>query len=168
MNRIGKDYDAIQRITYGEQKPIPPQEEMCENRKSIAELLNLNFDDAENVKFTCEAKIIEIDTSYGWWYKACHNCKAAVKIYDDTFWYKLSTIVEDRSGITNFTIFGKLAQDLIRIPAQNLAVAVNSDRFVLPPIVKTIIDQTHIFQIVIDSQSFRSGTPSFKVLKFLP
>nr|CAD1840539.1 unnamed protein product [Ananas comosus var. bracteatus] len=97
------------------------KEEMCANRKSIAELLSLDLTDSENAKFTCEATIAEIDTSYGWWYKACHNCKTAVKTCDDTFWcsrcnsseqspipwYRLSTIVEDGSGIANFTILAE-------------------------------------------------------------
>ncbi|XP_020103317.1 uncharacterized protein LOC109720538 isoform X3 [Ananas comosus] len=171
--------NAIQRITYGEQKLISPQEEMCANRKSIAELLSLDLTDSENAKFTCEATIAEIDTSYGWWYKACHNCKTAVKTCDDTFWcsrcnsseqspipwYRLSTIVEDGSGIANFTIFGRLAQDLLRIPAQILASAVDSDKFTIPTIIKTVINQKHIFQIVPDAQRFRTTASTFKVLK---
>lgn len=28
----------------------------------------------------------EIDTTYGWWYKACYDCKGGVKDYDGTFW----------------------------------------------------------------------------------
>lgn len=79
--------------------------------------------------------------------------------------YKLSTIVEDTSGIANFTIFGRLAQELIHIPAQILATTANSDKFTLPVIIKTIINQKHVFQIVPDSQRFRKSTPAFKVLK---
>lgn len=40
----------------------------------------------QNIKYTCEAKLEDIDTTYGWWYKACYDCKAGVKDYDGTFW----------------------------------------------------------------------------------
>ncbi|XP_020109727.1 uncharacterized protein LOC109725077 [Ananas comosus] len=78
--------------------------------------------------------------------------------------YKLNTIVEDGSGSTN-TIFGRLAQDLIHIPAQNLATSVGSDKFTLHPLIKLIIGQKYIFQIVPDLHRFRTSAPSFKVLK---
>ncbi len=48
--------------------------------------------------------------------------------------YKLDVVVEDKAGSTNFLIFGKLAQELICILAQQLAVGVNADRFVLASI----------------------------------
>lgn len=79
--------------------------------------------------------------------------------------YKLNTNVEDESGIANFTIFGRLVQDLIYIPTQSLATAVNSDKFTLPHVIKTIIDQKDIFQVVHDTQRFRTSIPSFKMLK---
>nr|CAD1831554.1 unnamed protein product [Ananas comosus var. bracteatus] len=73
----------------------------------------------DNTKYTCQAKLVEIDTIYGWWYKACYDCKGGVKDYDGTFWcnqcgkndqspvpwYKLNAIVADETGSANFTIF---------------------------------------------------------------
>ncbi|XP_020103902.1 uncharacterized protein LOC109720909 isoform X2 [Ananas comosus] len=158
---------------------MSPQEELSINRKTVAELLELDISSTQDMRFTCQAKIIEIDTSFGWWYKACYNCKSSIKTYDDTFWcsncgkndqspipwYKLNTIVGDSTGTTNFTIFGKSAQDLIHIPAQNLATSPGSDKFTLAPTIKTIIGQEHIFQVVPDTQRFKSTVPSFKVLK---
>ncbi len=64
--------------------------------------------------------------------------------------YKLDAVVEDETGSTNFIIFGKLAQELISIPAQQLKVGANADRFVLPSIFKKVLDQTYIFQISIN------------------
>nr|CAD1839751.1 unnamed protein product [Ananas comosus var. bracteatus] len=134
------------------------------------------------VKYTCKGKIVGIDTTYGWWYKACYDCKGAVKDYDDNFWcarcgknnqapipwYKLNSIVEDETGSTEFTIFGKVAQDLIHVPAQQLAIASNSDRFVLPPVVKNIIGQTYIFQILPDKRRASTNLKSFRVAKIFP
>ncbi len=63
----------------------------------------------------------------------------------------MNAIVDDGSVIANFTIFGRLTQELIRVPAQNLAIAINSDKCTPPPVIKTIINQKHIFQIMPDS-----------------
>lgn len=79
--------------------------------------------------------------------------------------YKLNAIVEDSTGSANFTIFGRLAQDLIHIPAQNLATSPGSDNCTLPTAIKAIIGHDHIFQVVPDVQRFRASAPSFKVLK---
>nr|CAD1836344.1 unnamed protein product [Ananas comosus var. bracteatus] len=125
----------------------------------------LNSSEVENTKYTCEAKIVEIDTAYGWWYKACYDCKGGVKDYDGTFWYKLNTIVSDETASANFTVFGKSAQDLIRVPAQQLATATNSNRFILPPIVKNIIGQNYVFQVGLESRKFSSSIQSFRVTK---
>ncbi|OAY84245.1 hypothetical protein ACMD2_05465 [Ananas comosus] len=130
-------------------------------------------------KYTCKAKLLTVDTTYGWWYKACYDCKGAVKDYGENFWcgqcgknerapipwYKLNTVVEDETGSADFIIFGKVAQDLIHIPAQQLAIATNSDRFVLPPIVKNIIGHSYIFQILPDNRRSSMNLTSFRVAK---
>ncbi|XP_020113189.1 uncharacterized protein LOC109727463 [Ananas comosus] len=170
---------SVQQLAVSQQQIISPQEEICMNRKTVAQLFGLDVSNTQNIKYTCRAKISDIDTSFGWWYKACYNCKSAVTTFDDTFlcsncdkndrppipWYKLKTIVEDDTGSAIFTIFGRLAQDLIHIPAQNLATSTGSDKFTLPPIIKTIIGSEHVFQIVPDMQRFRTSVPSFKVVK---
>lgn len=79
--------------------------------------------------------------------------------------YKLNAIVENDTSSANFTIFGRLAQDLIHIPAQNLATSPGLEKFTLSPAIKSIIGRKHIFQIVPDVQRFRTGLPSFKVVK---
>nr|CAD1829071.1 unnamed protein product [Ananas comosus var. bracteatus] len=165
VDRLQPMSTSIQRINTSQQQSISPQEEILANRKNIAGLLSLDLPTSQNIKFTCEATIAEVDTSFGWWYKACYNCKSAIKTFDDSFWYKLNTIVEDGSGSANFTIFGRLAQDLIHIPAQNLATSVGSDKFTLHPLIKTIVGQKYIFQIVPDLHRFRTSAHSFKVLK---
>nr|CAD1843889.1 unnamed protein product [Ananas comosus var. bracteatus] len=133
----------------------------------------------QDIKYTCKAKLVSIDTTYGWWYRACYNCKAAVKDFADTFWcgqcgkndqspvpwYKLDVVVDDEIATTNFIIFGKIAQELIRIPAQQLAIAANADKFVLPSVFKNVVGQTYIFQISIDSRRSNINAQSFKVTK---
>nr|CAD1818325.1 unnamed protein product [Ananas comosus var. bracteatus] len=133
----------------------------------------------KDIKYTCKAKLVSIDTTYGWWYRACYNCKAAVKDFADTFWcgqcgkndqspvpwYKLDAVVDDEIATTNFIIFGKIAQELIRIPAQQLAIAANADKFVLPSVFKNVVGQTYIFQISIDSRRSNINAQSFKVTK---
>nr|CAD1833539.1 unnamed protein product [Ananas comosus var. bracteatus] len=134
-----------------------------------------------NTKYTCKAQLLTINTDFGWWYKACYDCKGAVKDYDDNFWcgqcgkndqppvpwYKLNAVVDDGTGSTNFTIFGKAAQDLIRLPAHQLATASNSSKFVLPSAIKNILGRTYIFQISSDSRKVSLGPQTFRVTKFL-
>lgn len=79
--------------------------------------------------------------------------------------YKLDAVVDDEIATTNFIIFGKIAQELIRIPAQQLAIAANADKFVLPPAFKSVVGQTYIFQISLDSRKSNNSTQSFKVTK---
>lgn len=62
-------------------------------------------------------------------------------------------------------IFGKVAQELIRVPAHQLATAVNSNRFILPHSIKNILGETYIFQVSIDSRKFNMNMQSFKVTK---
>ncbi len=73
--------------------------------------------------------------------------------------YKLNVIVDDGSGVVNFTIFERLAHDLVRIPAQNLVAIVNSDKFTLPSIINTITNRSHIFQMMTDAQKFTTNIP---------
>ncbi len=61
--------------------------------------------------------------------------------------YKLNTTVKDDTNVASFIVFGRVARDLIYVPAQNLATAVNSAIFTLPPTIKAILGQKHIFQI---------------------
>ncbi|XP_020109944.1 uncharacterized protein LOC109725245 [Ananas comosus] len=150
---------------------------MLMNRKTVAELLALNPMEAENTKYTCQAKLVEIDTIYGWWYKACYDCKGGVKDYDGTFWcnqcgkndqspvpwYKLNAIVADETGSANFTIFGKTAQDLIRIPAQQLATAINSNRFILPPIIKNVVEEKEEDVIDITEDGVRTSSKELQI-----
>nr|CAD1843455.1 unnamed protein product [Ananas comosus var. bracteatus] len=146
----------IQHIKSLNEPILSPYEQISRNRKTIDKLLKLNPDELENSKYTCKGKLATVDTTYGWWYKAVMIAKEQ---------YKLNAIVEDETGSANFTIFGKLAQDLIHAPAHHLATAINSDRNVLPTAIKNILGQTYIFQVLADSRKHNIGVPSFRVAK---
>ncbi|XP_020082816.1 replication protein A 70 kDa DNA-binding subunit B-like [Ananas comosus] len=179
LHKIQEPVDRIQRTENKQQATISPQEEMHINRKKIADLLHLEETEIQNAKFTCEVTLKSIDCSYGWWYRACYECKSAIKSYADAFWcrqcgkndqapipwYKLNAIVEDDTGDANFTIFGRIAQDLICVPAQKLATADDSDRYALPPVIKNIIGKKHVFQVMVDPHNTDMGIRSFKVIK---
>nr|CAD1837149.1 unnamed protein product [Ananas comosus var. bracteatus] len=143
--RLQSQTYQIQLVEEKNQPILTLEEEIATNTKSLAELLKLDWQHFQGTKFTCKAQLKSIDTTYGWWYRACYRCKCAVRNYGETFccskcgrndkppipWYKLNTIVEDETATTNFTIFEKLAQDLIQIPASQLATATNADRYTL-------------------------------------
>ncbi len=61
--------------------------------------------------------------------------------------YKLNTTIKDDTDVASSTVFGRVKQDLIYVPAQSLATAVNSPKFTLSSTIKAILGQKHIFQI---------------------
>lgn len=54
---------------------------------------------------------------------------------------------------------------MIRVSAQQLATATNSNRFVLPPVVKNLIGQTFVFQVSLETRKFNTSMQSFRVTR---
>ncbi|OAY64941.1 hypothetical protein ACMD2_24261 [Ananas comosus] len=170
--------DQVLSVTLWDKFALDFDDELLK-RKEIDGPVAIVLASMTGARYTCKANLLTIDTTYGWWYKACYDCKGAVKDYGDAFWcgkcgkndrapvpwYKLNTVVEDETGSADFIIFGKVAQDLVHIPAQQLAIATNSDRFVLPPVVKNIIGRSYIFQILLDNRRSSMNLKSFRVTK---
>ncbi|XP_050215497.2 replication protein A 70 kDa DNA-binding subunit A-like [Mercurialis annua] len=156
--------------------PVDPETEKNENRKCIAEWLQLDFHTDKNNKYTCEAVIKEIISHDGWWYRACPRCKSGMQTYDQNIyckkcgslddvliaWYRLTVAVEDHTGIIPFILFGQLALELISLPATTLSTMAK-DRYEVPPFMNKICGQKKVFQIRMSDRIQNSSQMAFKV-----
>ncbi|KAL0011772.1 hypothetical protein SO802_006880 [Lithocarpus litseifolius] len=91
--------------------------------------------DKEDLLVTCNAKIININNKYGWYYVACLICKTKVKQIKGVLWcercknepkfavpsYRIQVQVQDETSVTTFTLFDKGAKKIISKTAKELA-----------------------------------------------
>lgn len=77
--------------------------------------------------------------------------------------YKLNAIVDDNTASASFLIFGRLAADLIGLPASTLANSYK-DRYSVPPLMTRIYGIERIFQVVISNKIEDPYNLSFKVM----
>ena len=70
-------------------------------------------------------------------------------------------MVEDDTADINFIIFRKLAQQLIRTLAFNLATNPRSNKFVLPNVIEKILDCFYTFQIMFGQQYGEDANHNF-------
>ncbi|XP_038724122.1 uncharacterized protein LOC120015671 [Tripterygium wilfordii] len=150
---------------------------MRKNRKTVAELLLLDTNSDAHTKFTCKAKINNIDASNGWWYPSCPTCGTAAKPYGDANLcsicsvfdqppipcYILNSTVKDETAQTLFTIFGRQPEKIIGIPATTMTSMKGSDRYVLPQIITDIFPVYHIFQVMLNLNNKNRRSICFKV-----
>ncbi|XP_065879177.1 uncharacterized protein [Euphorbia lathyris] len=153
------------------------EEEKEANRKTIAELLQIDIHTDKEIKFTCKAKIKEIDPIDGWWYRACPTCKSGIQNFDDKLWckncrfiddlplpwYRVKLVVEDATGTSTFVVFGHMAADLIGIPATTLANSFK-ERYEVPPVMTKIYGVETVFQIQVSHLVDDPSNISFKVI----
>ncbi|KAF3968785.1 hypothetical protein CMV_007371 [Castanea mollissima] len=117
--------------------PKPQDEELgLHNKKTVAEIKNLEWNsNTKDLLVTCNAKIININNKYGWYYVACLICKTKVKQVKGALWcercknqpkfavpsYRIQVQVQDETGSTTFILFDKGAERIISKTAKELA-----------------------------------------------
>ncbi|KAG2641683.1 hypothetical protein PVAP13_2KG236958 [Panicum virgatum] len=146
------------------------------NRKSISELLSLDPHDNNDVRFTCDAKIKEIDVTNGWWYKGCSKCKGGLKPTFEGFEctncdemkpvvipsYNLNVVIEDNTGRAKIFLFGGVAEQVVRRTAAGLVEESSSNQILLPASLRSLVGRRYVFQVVISEQTFRTGQLCFQ------
>ncbi|WCJ32302.1 hypothetical protein M5689_013737 [Euphorbia peplus] len=95
LQSIQKPYPKLQRNKQKNVQLMSIEEEKEANRKTIAELLEVDIHTDKEVKFTCKAKIKEIDPSEGWWYRACPTCKSGIQNFENKLLCKICGFIED-------------------------------------------------------------------------
>ncbi|TVU03497.1 hypothetical protein EJB05_50958, partial [Eragrostis curvula] len=124
-------------------------DEANSNRKTIAELLSLDPHETDDVRFTCDANIREIDVSNGW-------C------------YKLNVVIEDSTGRVKIFLFGGVAEQIVRRTAAELVEESSSNQMLLPVALRGLVGRRYVFQVVISEQTFRTGQLCFQARRVFP
>ncbi|TVU39178.1 hypothetical protein EJB05_12585, partial [Eragrostis curvula] len=157
-------------------------DEANSNRKTIAELLSLDPHETDDVRFTCDANIREIDVSNGWWYKGCSTCKKGLKPTLQGFEcvncnetepvvvpsYKLNVVIEDSTGRVKIFLFGGVAEQIVRRTAAELVEESSSNQMLLPVALRGLVGRRYVFQVVISEQTFRTGQLCFQARRVFP
>ncbi|XP_030957614.1 uncharacterized protein LOC115979689 [Quercus lobata] len=134
---------------------------------------------------TCNAKIININKKYGWYYVACLICKTKVKQVKGVLWcercknepkfavpsYRIQVEVQDETGSTTFILFDKGAEKIISKTAKELAEMqeeiLKLDENILPKEIQKIIGNKYLFQLHLDEYNLKYGTENYTVSKIL-
>ncbi|WCJ24308.1 hypothetical protein M5689_006280 [Euphorbia peplus] len=77
--------------------------------------------------------------------------------------YRLRLIVEDTTGCATFVLFGRLAADLIGVPAHTLA-ATFKDKHDIPPMLSKLQGLKKTFQVQLGGFIEHPGKLNFKVI----
>ncbi|KAL4625797.1 hypothetical protein ACB092_05G050300 [Castanea dentata] len=123
---------------------------------------------------TCNAKIININNKYGWYYVACLICKTKVKQVKGVLWcercknqpkfavpsYRIQVQVQDETGSTTFILFDKRVEKIISKTAKELA-EMQEEKF------KKIIGNEYLFQLHLDEYNLKYGKENYTVSKIL-
>ncbi|ONK71597.1 uncharacterized protein A4U43_C04F10330 [Asparagus officinalis] len=154
-------------------------------KSEIATLMELiYFEDpktAEVYHFLCQVKIIGI-LEQKWRYHGCPYCNKKTMESGNTYWcrqcnrevlaenkYRITLDVEDRTTVSTFVVFGKEAENLIKVSAQEVSrtIEYNNEREIFPEIIKSIIGKTIKVQVKLTKYNFEEGNESFTVTKLI-
>ncbi|KAL4598102.1 hypothetical protein ACB092_11G035100 [Castanea dentata] len=167
--------------------PKPQDEELAlHNKKTVAEIKNLEWNsNTKDLLVTCNAKIININNKYGWYYVACLICKTKVKQVNGVLWcercknqpkfavpsYRIQVQVQDETGSTTFILFDKGAERIISKTAKELAEMQEEifklDGNTIPKEIQKIIGNEYLFQLHLDEYNLKYGKENYTVSKIL-
>uniref|UniRef100_A0A7N2LHY0 Replication factor A C-terminal domain-containing protein n=1 Tax=Quercus lobata TaxID=97700 RepID=A0A7N2LHY0_QUELO len=165
---------------------VQDEELASQNKKTVAEIKNLEWNsETKDLMVTCNAKIININNKYGWYYVACLICKTKVKQVKGVLWcercknepkfavpsYRIQVEVQDETGSTTFILFDKGAEKIISKTAKELAEMqeeiLKLDENILPKEIQKIIGNKYLFQLHLDEYNLKYGKEDYTVSKIL-
>ncbi|RLM60933.1 replication protein A 70 kDa DNA-binding subunit B-like [Panicum miliaceum] len=150
-------------ITWVDSAGSSQQKKPAEEKK-VSEILNLNPFECQKNEFLVTVTVKKIDGS--WWYSACKKCMKTAKRHGDSYKctnskcgaigvpsqrFKLSILARDKTGDTDFIVFGRQAQRLVKKITDTL-VADNPAGFI-PDELTTLLERTNTW-----SDSFTYST----------
>uniref|UniRef100_A0A7N2N7L0 Replication factor A C-terminal domain-containing protein n=1 Tax=Quercus lobata TaxID=97700 RepID=A0A7N2N7L0_QUELO len=165
---------------------VQDEELASQNKKTVAEIKNLEWNsETKDLMVTCNAKIININNKYGWYYVACLICKTKVKQVKGVLWcercknepkfavpsYRIQVEVQDETGSTTFILFDKGVEKIISKTAKELAEMqeeiLKLDENILPKEIQKIIGNKYLFQLHLDEYNLKYGKEDYTVSKIL-
>lgn len=75
--------------------------------------------------------------------------------------YKLSVVIDDGTGCVKISLFGGVAEQVVRRTAADLVEESSSNQILLPASLRSLVGRSYVFQVVISDQTFRTGHLSF-------
>ncbi|XVF79319.1 hypothetical protein PTKIN_Ptkin14bG0211800 [Pterospermum kingtungense] len=154
---------------------LPSHNEPETREATIADLLRFNPETIHNVRFSCQAKVIDVDPSTGWFYNACNLCYKSLLPHGQSFHCanhgektpilipKLNMIIEDKTGQMELVAFAKPAERLINSTVSEIATNGTLNKMILPEPVMEIIDREFIFQIGLTQQAIKQNSLAYKI-----
>ncbi|KAK4591323.1 hypothetical protein RGQ29_021498 [Quercus rubra] len=152
----------------------------------VAEIKALEWNsETKDLLVTCNAKIININNKYGWYYVACLICKTKVKQVKGVLWcercknepkfavpsYRIQVQVQDETNSTTFILFDKAAEKIISKTAKELAEMqeeiLKLDEKILPKEIQKIVGNEYLFQLHLDEYNLKYGKENYTVSKIL-
>ncbi|KAJ9557470.1 hypothetical protein OSB04_012084, partial [Centaurea solstitialis] len=130
-------YDLDPPLTIRRQRYEDKEKENTRNRFSLAILLAQNPNGYKYVRFTCEAKVVDISTVTEWYHYTCTICNKKVR----------NGYVTDDSATAAFTFFSPSADMITKVSCNELVKEMgNPDPHRIPPAIDAIKGIKHIFQ----------------------
>ncbi|KAL0013058.1 hypothetical protein SO802_000127 [Lithocarpus litseifolius] len=187
MHRLNTTMDIS--LTEIQPKGLPKVQDgelALHNKKTVAEIKKLEWNsETKDFLVTCNAKIININNKYGWYYVACLICKTKVKQIKGVLWcdrcknepkfavpsYRIQVEVQDETSSTTFTLFDKGAEKIISKTAKELAELqqeiLKLNENILPKEIEKIIGKEYLFQLHLDEYNLKYGKENNTVSKIL-
>ncbi|KAF3957186.1 hypothetical protein CMV_017780 [Castanea mollissima] len=163
-----------------------PEVAKIRNKYTTMNITNLEWNsNTKDLLLTCNAKIININNKYGWYYVACLICKTKVKQVNGVLWcercknqpkfavpsYRIQVQVQDETGSTTFILFDKGAERIISKTAKELAETQEEifklDGNTIPKEIEKIIGNEYLFQLHLDEYNLKYGKENYTVSKIL-
>ncbi|XP_025820266.1 uncharacterized protein LOC112896492 [Panicum hallii] len=157
-----------QQLAYNE-----PNTFVAEHRK-VSDIKYLHPFTNKKTEWLVTVKVMKIDKS--WWYNSCKKCLKTAKPHGNTFKctnhtcntigainprYKLAITAGDETGDTEFILFGRIAQRLIKRTVDAL-IADNPPRFI-PDEITRLLEKVFTFNVSFTENTISSGNVSFQV-----
>ncbi|CAN1801866.1 hypothetical protein LINPERHAP1_LOCUS23139, partial [Linum perenne] len=116
----------------------------------------------QETRYRCKAIIVDIDTVQHWHYRGCKECYRSVAMNDDKYWcavhhdltetetqpcYRIKLFVEDHSGLANFILLGRSADQILPISVAQLARAYPNEDGTFPPPIESLRQATATFEV---------------------
>lgn len=160
MYRFEQQPVQVEKLQLPQRQQMSPAERKNLNRSTIETLIHSHQTNPSAPTYTCIAQIKYIDETQGWYYTACKIClKSLVEIgntlicpkhqkRDPYLAFKLSLIVEDRTGTTTFVAFGSAAENLIDTNVDKPLMLEEVDRYTVPQFIKNqLTGKTFLFNV---------------------
>ncbi|OMO99816.1 Nucleic acid-binding protein [Corchorus capsularis] len=145
---------------------------------TIKDLLSLNLANIGSAMFKIQARILDIDTSDGWYYPSCPICTTSMAPELDAFYckehqrqpphltMKLSLYIGDNTAKTKAIIFGILAEKMSNINVVGMPILGDISSVRLPNIAETILNKEYNFVVGLSDEAFRQELLNYKIFAY--